>query len=243
MGLVVPLNPHSDWIAALCCTSDGRRVISASADTTLRVWDVQSGELIHVLAGHTARVTSMCLTPDNRQLVSSSNDSTMRLWDMQSGELIRVFTGHTSSINTVCLTPDGNRAVSASARTLRVWDLQSGEVIHVLADHERYITCMYLTSGGRQAISSDAFGYEVRLWDIEKGTLIQRVMKSGTGVRPTPDGKYVIIMRDEALLVCTMQSSDPIYELEGQTRPLSEAWLSPDGQLAASTSLDGTLRI
>jgi len=74
-------------------TPGGRRAVSASADQTLRLWGLVSGQTIRPLEGHTGSVNAVAVTPDGRQVVSGSYDKTLRLWDLESGKEIATFTG------------------------------------------------------------------------------------------------------------------------------------------------------
>ena len=50
------LEGHADWVTACAVTPDGRRVVSASADNTLKVWDLETGRALATLEGHAAGV-------------------------------------------------------------------------------------------------------------------------------------------------------------------------------------------
>jgi WD40 repeat protein len=73
-------------------TVDGQRAVSGSWDRTLRLWDLKSGETIHLLQGHTEGVRAVAVTADGRRTVSGSWDETLRLWDLDSGSEITIFT-------------------------------------------------------------------------------------------------------------------------------------------------------
>ena len=68
-------------------TPDGRRVVSASDDQTLKVWDLASGRAVATLEGHTAWVSACAVTPDGRRVVSASDDKTLKVWDLASGRV------------------------------------------------------------------------------------------------------------------------------------------------------------
>jgi WD40 repeat protein len=66
-------------------TPDGRRVVSASQDTTLKVWDLATGRVDAMLVGHAATVTACAVTPDGQRVVSASLDRTLKVWDLATG--------------------------------------------------------------------------------------------------------------------------------------------------------------
>jgi WD40 repeat protein len=67
---------------------DGRRIVSGSADNSLRLWDASSGkQLGPPLQGHTSLVSSVAFSPDGRRIVSGSGDNTLRLWDASGGSV------------------------------------------------------------------------------------------------------------------------------------------------------------
>ena len=73
---------------------DGRRIVSGSQDSTVAVWDLETGIQIHRLTGHQAAVNSVAVSPDGRHIVSGSQDSTVVVWDLETGTPIHRLTGH-----------------------------------------------------------------------------------------------------------------------------------------------------
>ena len=63
---------------------DGTRLVSGSNDTTIRLWDITTGEELITLFGHDAWVNSVSFSSDGTCLASASGDSTIRLWDIRS---------------------------------------------------------------------------------------------------------------------------------------------------------------
>jgi WD40 repeat protein len=70
-------------------SADGRRVATAGADGTARVWNVASGTLERVMRGHTQIVSSVQFSPDGSLLLTGSPDGTARVWRVDSGAQIR----------------------------------------------------------------------------------------------------------------------------------------------------------
>jgi WD40 repeat protein len=115
------------------------------------VWNLESGEELRTLEGHTHWVDAVAVTPDGQRAVSASgslgHDKTLRVWDLQSGKELHTLEGHTISVKAVVVTPDGRRAVSQGYKTLRVWDLESGAETALLTVDGRIQSCAVAPDG------------------------------------------------------------------------------------------------
>lgn len=102
---------------------DGKQI--ASYDWNLhiiRIWSIETGELLRELVGHTDGVNCVCYSQDGERLASASTDKTIRLWDVCSGALVQTFRGHTSMVSRVKFSLDGDYIISTSPdKTIRVW--------------------------------------------------------------------------------------------------------------------------
>ncbi|MSV29537.1 MAG: TIR domain-containing protein, partial [Bryobacterales bacterium] len=87
--LLRTLEGHSDSVSCVAVTPDGRRAVSASEDTTLKVWDLESGRALRTLEGHSDWVYGVAVTPDGKRAVSASEDTTLKVWDLESGREIQ----------------------------------------------------------------------------------------------------------------------------------------------------------
>jgi WD40 repeat protein len=150
-------------VAAL---GDGRRALSGSYDTTLRLWDLETGRCIRTLEGHTNKVTSVAALSDNRRAVSGSNDNSLKLWDLETGRCLRTLAGHTEWVNSVAVSADGDRALSGSDdKTLRLWDLKTGRCIRTLEGHPYPVRSVAVAGDGHRALSGSE-GKNLNLWEL-----------------------------------------------------------------------------
>jgi WD40 repeat protein len=116
---------------------DSKRMVSGSADGTLKVWDSQSSHAARTLMwdrrapGLSVRnnsVASVAFSSDGKRIVSGSNGGTLKVWDAQTGEEALTLKGHTGFVQGIAFSPDGKRIVSSSNdKTLKVWGAQPGE--------------------------------------------------------------------------------------------------------------------
>jgi WD40 repeat protein len=65
---------------------DGKLLASGGDDATIRIWDVETGQLHRLLCEHTKSVRSVCFSPDGKTLASASEDETIKLWNLKTGE-------------------------------------------------------------------------------------------------------------------------------------------------------------
>ena len=78
---------HTNTVCSAVYSPDGREIVSASKDNTIRIWDFYTGECKHVLSGHTNRVSFATYSPDGSEIVSASSDNTVRIWGFSHGRV------------------------------------------------------------------------------------------------------------------------------------------------------------
>ena len=75
---------------------DGARILTASADTTAKLWDAASGKLIASF-DHQDSVNDAAFSPDGSRILTASADKQAKLWDAATGEFIASFDHQGSS--------------------------------------------------------------------------------------------------------------------------------------------------
>src|SRR4051812_18060502 len=86
---------HAGVVNSVAFSPDGRTIASGSYDTTIKLWDGQSGQERASLKGHTDPVVSVAFSPDGKALASGSYDGTIKLWDAATGQERATLKGHT----------------------------------------------------------------------------------------------------------------------------------------------------
>lgn len=146
----------------LCLQYDDKVIISGSSDSTVRVWDVNTGDMVNTLIHHCEAV--LHLRFNNGMMVTCSKvclfyilvymssqpfkiplqDRSIAVWDMTSPTEIalrRVLVGHRAAVNVVDF--DEKYIVSASGdRTIKVWNTSTCEFVRTLNGHKRGIACL-----------------------------------------------------------------------------------------------------
>ena len=157
---------------ALALSLDGSRVVTGGKDGAVRVWDVDSGETVSVLKGHTSRVRSVAVSADGSRVVTGGKGGSVRVWDVDSGETVSVLEGHTSLVESVAWSADGSRVAAGGAdRSVRVWDVDSGETVSVLEGHRSPVRSVaWSVDGSRVAVG--VFDGSVHVWDVDSGETV-----------------------------------------------------------------------
>ncbi|AKI99597.1 High-affnity carbon uptake protein Hat/HatR [Archangium gephyra] len=131
-GFARVLRNHTQHINAISFTADGRYLVSASDDRTLRVWDLgQDGEP-RVLRGHTNEVWRIQMLPDGQGFISSDKDGVLRQWTLSAGDgkseekVLATLWNPVSALTVGC---QGRCLLAATQANdvLHRWDLVTGE--------------------------------------------------------------------------------------------------------------------
>ncbi|TDH65246.1 hypothetical protein CCR75_008865 [Bremia lactucae] len=103
-------------IQAYCLAYDkvGKIVITGSDDRLVKIWSLQTGDLLFTLRGHVGNITDLAVNDANSLLASSSDDKTVRVWEITTGAPVAVLIGHSGVVNAVRFHPMRNIIVTAS---------------------------------------------------------------------------------------------------------------------------------
>ena len=114
-------------------SSDGKYIVSASGDNTIKVWDSNKGTLLYTLEGHETTVNSADFSQDGKFIISASWDNTIKIWDSTLGTLIHTLEGHETSVNCASFSYDGRYIISASGdNTIKIWDNYSKKLLQTI---------------------------------------------------------------------------------------------------------------
>ena len=227
---------HTDRVHRCVITSDGKHLVSASHDRSLRVWDLSTGECLHTLEGHEDYVSECALALGGSRVVSAGGDGTVRVWDVETGESLHILgrawvredptdLDQGGSPRRFQITPDGRRVLftetseaesrapmelgpESYSRTglLEVWDIETAERVGTFGACDAWL----LNPAGNTVIV------------VEGGKLWERAIESGERLRSfsfaekseirrllniSRDGRYLVYTSGDGLTVLDLEDS------------------------------------
>lgn len=226
---------------------DGRRIVTASDDKTVRVWDAASGALLGTLKGFGGAVNTAAFSPDGRRIATGSQDGRIRIWDEASFSLLNTI--NLRSRYSIDFSPDGQRILVAPMDrtfTAQVIDARTGSTLVTLAGHTDLVIRAAFSADGRRIVTA-SYDKTARVWDAATGRLMATLAGHGGPVLSaafSPDGRRLVTSSfDRTARVWDAQSFALLNTLVGHAETVEGARFSPDGRRILTSSYDGTARI
>jgi WD40 repeat protein len=192
-------------VNSLAFSPDGNLLASAGGDKTVKVWNIETGELIHNLIGHLKWVSSVAIAPEGNLLASASADKTIKIWQLRTGVELRTLKGHVglfAGINEIAFSLDGKILASASDDyTVKLWNAISGKEIITYSGHTNFVRSVTLSPDGR-LVASGSDDKTIKIWQINPSLETQTLTLAGHTalvgkVVFSPDGKTLATASDD----------------------------------------------
>ncbi|MBN6051809.1 hypothetical protein JYK22_07665, partial [Nonomuraea sp. RK-328] len=225
---------------------DGRHLVTAGLDGTVRVWDLDRGTRNVTLKGHKGPVWATDFSPDGRRVVSAGDDGTVRIWDAQGVDAPEVLRGHKGIVSAAAFSPDGRHVASGGVdHDIRIWDTKGGGPPKMLRGHEDQVKRLDFSPDGR-LLASGALDKTALVWRVDGkvGPVPLRGHEGSVeGLAFSRDSRRLVTVSDDAAVRVydPTGGGDPLV-LRGHERVVWGAAFSPDGRRLVSAGEDGTVR-
>jgi hypothetical protein len=244
-GELDPLEVSAGQANQMAFTADGRRAVIASADRSLRSYEVEGRRDLKRFVGHTASVWAVAMSPDGKQALSGSMDGTARLWDVESGRQLQKLDGHTGLVTAVAFAPDHQAVTGGLDGFVILWDLDTGREVRRWRGPMKYVSAIAVSPDGRTAIiGADR---TLRLWGLESGKQVRAYeghTAPVTAVAFSADGSRVISGSDDRTVRLWDTATAKILQtLTGHDGAVRSVALSVNGKWALTAGADATVRL
>ncbi|MBO9309930.1 MAG: PQQ-binding-like beta-propeller repeat protein [Chloroflexi bacterium] len=244
-ALIRTLRAHTEPVWDCAYSPDGRFLATASADQTVRVWDVQTGGVRFVLRNSDQPQYRCSFSRDGKWLVTVGRQQ-LHLWDAERGAHVRQIGQTNAAINAIAFHPDSRRLASADeSGVIQVWDVATGNQLHRFEVRpERAASAFAFNASGSLLASVHRSG-DLAIWRADLFEVIHHRSLSTHALRAvsfSPRGDLVAIgSEDGEVLLMPPESQGRVRHLREHTSAINGVAFSPDGQWLASVSEDGSL--
>jgi WD40 repeat protein len=217
-------------VLACAFSPDGLRIVAASYEGTLKLWDTSAGVELATLPGHTDAVWAVAFSPDGRRIASASSDKKLKLWDATSGRELAALLGHEDKVYACSFSPDGSQIVSASEdQTVRLWDAATGLELATLAHEYSVSACAFSPDG--TCIISYAVGLKV--WNVQHRR-VQATLWEGSGSFAISADARLVMSVGRMVKLWESRTGQEICEFHLRGRGTTVGW-SPIAGIVAGT--------
>jgi WD40 repeat protein len=240
-----------DYQPVRCLAISKTSLIFASVnyETDIKLWELNTGQIITNLRGHTAPVTCLTMSHTGQTLISGCQDKTIRFWDLKEKKIIRTlgghFNGHLSKVSALAISPDNQTLFSYDAdNCLKIWDINRAREINNIALTSA-LTCLTVSPNG-QLFCSGGLEPQIRIRQTKNGQVL-RSINNESGVLSlafSPDSNLLATGGfNRQIKLWDLTTSKVIYTLEGHLDRVSTVIFSHDGQTLISSSWDQTIKL
>lgn len=236
------IKTNHDILHSVSCSSDGHRMVTASVDGAVIIWDTDNGKPIWEGEEQYGEPFSACFSPDSRRVIAetfSFGEHTTWIWDSESGELLLKL-DNTSDAD---FSPDSKRVVSISTDTVTVWDVETGMRLQTF-DKEVF-SVAYCPDGKR--FISEIPGFSLMIWDTETGRTLKTLEGHNNVITSfefsQDESQIVTTSSDSTIKIWNGHTGKLLHTLHDPNNPVNHASFSPDGQRIVSAHDDGSVKI
>jgi WD40 repeat protein/serine/threonine protein kinase len=203
-------------------SADGKLVCGIEK-TTLKVWDVETGDIKFEITGHVMKIQDAKFSPDGRLIAVADGSGAVSITEVATGRRLQMIRAHESSATVVEFSRDSRRLATGSQdHTARIFDVSNGDQLLIVRGHSQQITDLDFHPDGTRLVTASGDG-SVRIWDIrDRITKTDRVAKILDSEHASHLGHKVGL------------ESRVFYGHEG---PVYDCGISPDGRFATTTGI------
>ena len=237
---------HGVEVTGSAFLAEGRRIVTAALDFTVRVWDVATGQEMFRLSDLRGGATGVAVHPDGTQFACASWDGTARVWKSADGRPVHVFRHGAQPVNDLAFAPAGDTFLATAGHegTVKLWH-DSRDPPRVLKGHRGPVVDLEYSPNGEFLASAGVDG-TARIWAVTNAAQLAELNGHTAAIRAVAfhaNGELVATASaDGTARIWTVQG-EPIATLSGHERAVSCVVFSTSGELCVTSCEGGEARV
>ncbi len=216
-------------------------LVSVSADQTAKIWDVETGKVLHTAQIQLAKQLCFAIAP-GRSLAADTSFGRVRLWNFETGEILKSFEPGDSWASVLAFTPDEKSLVIGTEKgVLRVMDVATWAVTHTI-DLDSPIRSLAVSAEHIVVGYSDGTVAMLNFGDQPSVPEVKKQKGAINALAFSPKGEqFASASDDHSVKVWDVATLKPNCSLEGQSAEVLAVVFSPEGQRMVSMDANGVV--
>ncbi|HIK04326.1 MAG TPA: AAA-like domain-containing protein [Trichormus sp. M33_DOE_039] len=241
------LEKHNDGVRSVNFSPDGRYIVTASEDSTVRLWGID-GKEIKKLPAQNQHFRSAIFSPDSKAIAAVIANNTIKVWGIDGREIITIKGQEEEQyMSGICFTQNGKLIAAPSqdnkVNVVKLWNIQ-GQAIKTFSGHKYNIWSISCSPDGKTIATADIGGF-INIRSLDGGEI--KTFSAGQNaifdVRFSPDGKTIATAGGDTNIRLWNLDGKEIRTLGKHDNFVINVSFSPDGKTIASASADKTVKL
>ncbi|HEY9811435.1 MAG TPA: WD40 repeat domain-containing serine/threonine-protein kinase [Halomicronema sp.] len=240
------LKGHESMVSSISLSPDEKTLASGSHDGTIKIWDTNTGQLIHNIEGD-PYIHAVAFTPDGQTLISAGHQSIINLVNPQTGKYIKKLTQLDQEFESLAISPDGEiLATGENTGIIKLWEIKTGALYETLISPDTQawhgVNALAFSPNGQFLVSSS------EVWDLKTNKRLynftpEAIWAHSIAISPDCQSFAVTGDMDKTAKLLNVRNGQIIRKFKGHLKSLRALAFHPNGEIIASGSKDGRIKL
>ena len=248
--LIQELVGHSGAIKTATFSPDRKYLITTSADSTVKIWNIEKGNLIGQLKSESYySFSSANYSPDGKKIVTTEGHIGTKIWNTTNGKLLKFLTKNDQASYAI-YSPDGKYILETGGFGPKILNATEGGITKELKGHTNYVYSSTYSPDAKYIVTVYGSGEKrisPKIWNPLTGNLVGELQGGqidyGMNSEFSPDGKYIIISGGKAPGIWNMDTQKFVRKLDSQSPWIYHSVYSPDGKYIVTANEDNIAEV